>query len=64
MNFDPQLIAALLCVAAAAAEVGRRAWKLTQSGGEKGCGSGCGSCPAAKVSNGPTVVSLNLPPRR
>lgn len=64
MNFDPQLIAALLCVALAAAEVGRRAWKLARTGGEKGCGSGCGSCPAAKKADGPTIVSLDLSPRR
>ena len=64
MSFDPQTLAALLCVAVAAAEVGRRAWKLTRTGGEAGCGSGCGSCPAAKTANGPAVVSLDLKPRR
>ena len=63
MSFDPQTVAALLCVAAAAAEIGRRAWRLTRNGGDPGCGSGCGNCPAAKGSNGPTVVTLNLPPR-
>jgi len=64
MTVDPQTLAALLCVAVAAGEVGRRAWKLTRTGGEAGCGSGCGSCPAAKPSGRPTVVSLDLTPRR
>ena len=59
MTADPQTLIALLCVAAAAAEVGRRAWRLGTTGGERGCGSGCGSCPAAK-GGGPAVVTLDL----
>ncbi|MFH5805856.1 FeoB-associated Cys-rich membrane protein [Alienimonas sp. DA493] len=64
MNLDPQTIAALLCVAVAAAEVGRRAWSLLRSTGQTGCGTGCGSCPAAKRTGEPAVVSLDLSPRR
>ena len=64
MSADAQTIAALLCVALAAAEVARRVRNLFGAGGERGCGSGCGSCPAAKPTSGePAVVTLEINPR-
>ena len=54
---DAQLAVALLCVVAAAAVIVRRAWNLVRSGGAGGCGSGCGSCPAAQGGE-PDVVPL------
>ena len=59
MTFDPQTIAAVACVALAAADIARRAWRLATTGGELGCGTGCGSCPA-NVAAGPAVVPLDL----
>ena len=59
MTFDPQTAAALLCVALAAGDIVRRAYRLATTGGERGCGAGCGSCPA-NAAPGPAVVSLDL----
>lgn len=59
-----ELAVVFLIVALAAAVVARKGWRLFRSGGEKGCGSGCGSCPAnaAGVTEKP-LVSLQ-PPKR
>ena len=78
MTFDPQLPAALLCVAGAATVVGRRAVRLLRGGGAGGggaggdgaggCAAGCGSCPAngqaRRQADGPAVVPLDLGGRR
>ena len=61
MTADPQLFAAAVCVALAAGDIARRAWRLAATGGEEGCGGGCSSCPAASGrSGGPAVVALDL----
>ncbi len=44
-------IAALLCLAAAV-YIARRAWLTFAGNKSPGCGSGCGSCDAAKTKRG------------
>jgi hypothetical protein len=55
-------IAALLCLAAAA-YIARRAW-LAFAGKKAGCGSGCGSCDAAKTKRGALLTIQSDADRR
>ena len=61
-QFDWQLIAALLAVAAAAWFLIHRGWKLVRAGkkSEPACGS-CGSCSAATNAPGPTQSGTFVP---
>ena len=59
------LAVTLLIVALAAAIIARRAWRMIRAGGKTGCGTGCGSCPAAATPGAveKPLVSLDLPSR-
>ena len=55
-------IAALLCLAAAV-YVARRSWRSFAIN-NPGCGSGCGSCDAAKPKHGPLLTIQSDADRR
>lgn len=61
MNFDWQNLTALTIVLAAAAYVGRHAWRvLAQRSAVSGCGR-CASCPSKRATDQLVTLSVRQP---